>query len=104
MALFILIIAGVLEVVWVLGLKYTRGFTRPLPSLITGAAIIGSMLLLSRASRTLPLSVSYAIWVGIGVLGATLGGALLFGEPMPPARLAFIALLVVAVVGLKTTS
>lgn len=104
MAWVTLFFAGLLEVVWALGLKYTHGFTRPLPSIITGAAIIGSMVLLARAARTLPIGTAYAVWVSIGVVGAFIGGAVLFDEPTPPLRIAFVALLIVAVVGLKTTT
>lgn len=104
LAWFVLIVAGVLEVVWSLGLKCTQGFTRPVPSVITGAAIVASMVLLAHATRTLPIGTAYAVWVGIGVVGAAVGGALLFGEPMPPLRVAFVALLLLAIVGLKMTS
>jgi quaternary ammonium compound-resistance protein SugE len=104
MAWFILIVAGLLEVVWSLGLKYTQGFTRLVPSLVTGAAIIGSMFLLSRAARTLPIGTAYAVWVGIGVVGAAVGGFLLFHEAMTLARAAFLALLVVSIIGLKLTA
>ena len=99
-----LVLAGLLEVVWSLGLKYTHGFTRPLPSLITGSAIVGSMLLLARAARTLPIGTAYAVWVGIGVVGAALGGVVLFHEPATPLRVAFLVLLVASIVGLEATS
>jgi quaternary ammonium compound-resistance protein SugE len=104
MAWFVLLVAGVLEVVWSLGLKFTHGFTRPLPSVVTGAAIVGSMLLLARAAQTLPIGTAYAVWVGIGVVGATIGGVLLFGEAMTLPRLGFVALLVISIVGLKLTA
>ncbi|MRG95452.1 quaternary ammonium compound efflux SMR transporter SugE [Polyangium spumosum] len=104
MAWFFLILAGVLEVVWSLGLKYTQGFTRPVPSLITGTAIVASMVLLSRAARTLPIGTAYAIWVGIGAVGAAIGGVVLFDEAMPPLRVAFVVLLVASIVGLKLTA
>lgn len=104
MAWLVLIVAGALEVVWSLGLEYTQGFTRPLPSILTGTAIVASMLLLAHAARTLPIGTAYAVWVGIGVAGAAIGGAVLFGEPMPPLRIGFLALLLVAIVGLKLTS
>ncbi len=104
MAWLMLIIAGALEIVWSLGLKYTEGFTRPIPSIITGTAIVASMVLLAQAARTLPIGTAYAIWVGIGVVGSTVGGALLFNEPMPPMRVAFVALLLIAIAGLKVTS
>lgn len=104
MAWFALIFAGLLEVVWALGLKHTHGFTRPLPSVITGAAIVASMLLLAIAARTLPIGTAYAVWVGIGAVGAAIGGVLLFDEAMPPLRLVFLVLLVVSIVGLKLTA
>lgn len=104
MAWLLLIVAGVLEVVWSLGLKFTSGFTRPVPSVITGTAIIGSMVLLARAARTLPIGTAYAVWVGIGVVGAAIGGVLLFDEAMPPLRIVFLALLVVSIVGLRAIS
>jgi quaternary ammonium compound-resistance protein SugE len=104
MAWFILVVAGLLEVVWSLGLKLTAGFTRLVPSVVTGAAIVGSMLLLARAAQTLPIGTAYAVWVGIGVIGATMGGIVLFDEPVTVARLGFLALLVVAIAGLKLTA
>lgn len=104
MAWLVLILAGVFEVVWSLGLKYTAGFTRPLPSIITGTAIVASMLLLARAARTLPIGTAYAVWVGMGVVGAAIGGVVLFGETMPLRRAFFLALLVASIVGLKLTS
>lgn len=104
MAWLFLIVAGVLEVVWSIGLKYTHGFTRPIPSVITGAAIVASMLLLAIAARTLPIGTAYAVWVGIGAVGAAIGGVLLFDEAMPPLRLVFLVLLVVSIVGLKLTA
>lgn len=103
-AWLVLIIAGLLEVVWSVGLKYTQGFTRPAPSIITGAAIVASMILLAHAARTLPIGTAYAVWVGVGVLGAAIGGAVLFHEAMPPLRIAFLVLLLVAIVGLKLTA
>lgn len=104
MAWFVLLLAGVLEVVWSLGLKYTHGFTRVFPSIITGVAIVASLGLLAQAARTLPIGTAYPVWVGIGVLGATIGGVVLFGEPMPPLRILFVVLLVVSILGLKLTS
>jgi len=92
-----------LEVVWALGLKYTQGFTRPIPSVITGVAIVASLLLLARASRTLPIGTACAVWVGIGVVGAAIGGVALFDETMPPLRIVFLALLAVSIIGLKLT-
>lgn len=100
----VLIVAGLLEVCWAVGLKYTDGFRRPLPSILVIAAIAASMFLLSWAARTLPIGTAYAVWVGIGALGAATLGIFLFHEPVTPARLAFLALLVIAIIGLKATS
>lgn len=99
-----LVIAGLLEVVWALGLKYTHGFTRPLPTAITAVALVASMVLLAHASRTLPIGTAYAVWVGIGAAGAAIGGVVLFHEAMPPLRVAFLTLLIVSIVGLKLTA
>ena len=99
-----LVIAGLLEVSWAVGLKYTEGFTRPLPSVLTALAIIGSMFLLSVATKTLPIGTAYGVWVGIGALGAGVLGIVLFGEAATLSRLFFLALLLVAVIGLKVTS
>jgi quaternary ammonium compound-resistance protein SugE len=104
MAWVTLVFAGLLEMVWALGLKYTEGFTRPLPSVVTGTAIVMSMVLLARAARTLPIGTAYAVWVGIGTLGAAIGGAILFKEPITAARVGFLLLLLVAIVGLKATA
>lgn len=103
MAWLILIIAGLLETGWAIGLKYTEGFTRPVPSVLTGLAIVASMYLLSVAARTLPIGTAYAVWVGIGAAGAVVLGMVLLGEPRNPARLFFLGLLLTAIVGLKFT-
>jgi len=99
-----LVVAGLLEVCWAVGLKYTDGFRRPLPSLLVVAAIAASMFLLSWAARSLPIGTAYAVWVGIGAFGAAMLGIVLFHEPVTAARLGFLALLLVAIVGLKATS
>lgn len=99
-----LILAGLLEVVWAIGLKYTAGFTKLVPSVVTIVALIGSMLLLATAARTLPIGTAYAVWVGIGALGASILGMVLFEEPATAARIAFLGLLLVAIVGLKLTA
>ena len=99
-----LIVAGLLEVCWAVGLKYTDGFRRPLPSIFVILAMVASMLLLSWAVRTLPIGTAYAVWVGIGVFGAAILGIALFDEPLTVARMGFLALLLVAIVGLKVTS
>ena len=104
MAWIILVIAGLLEVAWAVGLKYTDGFRRPLPSVLVVAAIAASMFLLGWAARTLPIGTAYAVWVGIGALGAAIFGVILFREPLTPARILFLAMLLVSIVGLKLTS
>jgi quaternary ammonium compound-resistance protein SugE len=104
MAWILLIVAGLLEVGWSIGMKYTDGFTRLVPSLLTGAGIVASMLLLSYAARTLPIGTAYGVWVGIGAAGAAVLGMVVLGEPATAARIFFVCLLVVAVIGLKATS
>ncbi len=100
----LLVIAGLLETGWAIGLKYTEGFTKPLPTALTIAAIVASMALLGLAVRDLPVGTAYAVWVGIGAFGTAVLGILLFGEPATPARLFFLTLLAVAVAGLKLTA
>ncbi|SOE13456.1 quaternary ammonium compound-resistance protein SugE [Streptomyces sp. 2323.1] len=104
MAWILLLAAGLLEVGWSVGMRYTDGFTRLWPSVFTGAGIAASMLLLSYAARTLPIGTAYGVWVGIGAAGAAVAGMTLLGEPATAARIFFIGLLLVAVVGLKATS
>ncbi len=106
MAWLLLLFAGVLEVVWAVGLKYTQGFTRLWPSLVTVSAMVVSVWLLALAMKSLPVGTAYAVWTGIGVIGAVVFGILLFGESASPARLACIALIVSGIIGLKliTTS
>jgi len=99
-----LVVAGVLEVAWAIGLKYTDGFKRPVPSVLTVLAIVGSLWLLGLATRVLPIGTAYAVWVGIGALGAAVLGVVLFDEPLSFARGAFLLLLLVAIVGLKLTN
>ncbi len=100
-AWILLITAGLLEVVWAVGLKYTEGFTRLLPSGITLIAMTLSIVLLSRALRTIPVGTGYAVWTGIGAVGTALVGIWLLGEPRSPARLLSIAAIVGGIVGLK---
>lgn len=102
-AWLLLVIAGLLEIGWALGLKTTEGFTRPLPTILTIAAIIASMSLLGLAARELPIGTAYAVWTGIGAAGALIFGILFFGEPAAPARLACVGLIVAGIVGLKLT-
>lgn len=104
MAWFHLLVAGLLECVWALGLKYTQGFTRLVPSVITIVALIASMGLLAQAARTLPIGTAYGVWVGIGAVGAAVGGIFLFKEPVTAGRILFLVLLLVAIVGLRFTS
>ena len=104
MAWVYLVIAGLLEVCWAIGLKYTDGFRRPLPTALTLLAIVASMWLLAVAARELPIGTAYAVWVGIGATGAAILGIVLFGEPLTFARGANLALLVDAIVGLSLTS
>lgn len=104
MAWAILVIAGLLETGWAVGLRYSHGFTRPVPSILTIMGIIASMGLLAWAVRTLPLGTAYAVWVGIGTAGTVILGIVLLDEPVSAARMSFLALLVVAIVGLKFTS
>ena len=104
MAWVYLMLAGLLEVGWAIGLKYTDGFTRLLPSLLTGAAMVGSMVLLATAVRTLPIGTAYAIWTGVGASGAAILGIILFDESRDAARLCFLVLLIVALIGLRVTT
>lgn len=99
-----LFLAGILEAVWASGLKYTEGFTRLWPSVLVGLTIGGSMFLLALAVRSIPIGVAYAIWVGIGILGAAISGPVLFHQPLRPIQLVFLGLLLIAIAGLKITS
>ncbi|HYC88145.1 MAG TPA: multidrug efflux SMR transporter [Thermoanaerobaculia bacterium] len=99
-----LLLAGLLEVCWAVGLKYTDGFRKPLPSLFVLVTLAGSMFLLASAARTLPIGTAYAVWVGIGALGAAILGIVLLREPVTAARLGFLALLLIAIIGVKMTS
>ncbi|WP_333853545.1 quaternary ammonium compound efflux SMR transporter SugE [Leclercia sp.] len=100
----ILVIAGLLEVVWAIGLKYTHGFTRLTPSIITVSAMIVSIVLLSWAMRSLPVGTAYAVWTGIGAVGAAITGILLLGESASLARIASLALIVAGIIGLKLST
>ncbi|WP_055048567.1 quaternary ammonium compound efflux SMR transporter SugE [Devosia sp. A16] len=104
MAWVFLVIAGLLEVVWAIGLKYTDGFTRIGPTAITVAAMVASVVLLGVALRDLPVGTGYAIWTGIGTIGTAVLGMLLFQEPATALRLASIGLIVAGIVGLKLVS
>jgi len=104
MAWLLLIVSGLLETGWAIGLKYSEGFTRPIPSVLTLAGIGASMGLLAVAARTLPIGTAYAVWVGIGALGTAVLGILLLGESASLGRLFFLAMLLISIIGLKLTS
>jgi quaternary ammonium compound-resistance protein SugE len=99
-----LVIAGLLEAVWAVGLKHTQGFTQLVPSVLTIAGIVASMFLLGLAARTIPIGTAYAVWVGIGTFGAIVLGMILMGEPVNTGRILFLILLMIAIVGLKLTA
>jgi quaternary ammonium compound-resistance protein SugE len=101
MAWIYLVLAGLFEIGWAIGLKYSAGFTRPWPSVGTLAAMAVSVLLLALAAKTLPIGTAYAVWTGIGALGAVVLGIVLFGDPATPLRLACVGLILLGVVGLK---
>ncbi|HEY0820066.1 MAG TPA: quaternary ammonium compound efflux SMR transporter SugE [Rhizobacter sp.] len=104
MAWVILFIAGLFEVAWAIGLKYTDGFTRLWPSVGTVAAMVASVVLLGWAMRTLPVGTAYAVWTGIGAVGTVALGVVLFQEPATVARLGCVGLIVAGIVGLKITA
>ncbi|MBK9153444.1 MAG: quaternary ammonium compound efflux SMR transporter SugE [Chloracidobacterium sp.] len=97
-------IAGLLEIAWAIGLKYTEGWTRLVPSVITGVLLVASFYFLSLAVKTLPIGTAYAVWTGIGTVGAAILGMVLFDEPRDALRIVFIALIIAGIAGLKATS
>jgi quaternary ammonium compound-resistance protein SugE len=101
MAWFYLFVAGLFEMAWAIGLKYTEGFSRLVPSLLTVAAMILSLALLGLALKTLPVGTAYAVWTGIGAAGAAIAGIVLFGESAGAARVGCLILIVAGTVGLK---
>lgn len=101
MAWLLLVVAGLFEVGWAIGLKYTEGFTRFWPSVLTLAAMTASVVLLGLAMKSLPVGTSYAIWVGVGAVGTAILGMVLFAEPATAGRIASLALIVAGIVGLK---
>ena len=104
MAWIYLLLAGLFEVVWAIGLKYADGFTRLWPTVGTLAAMVVSIVLLAMAVKTLPIGTAYAIWTGIGALGAVALGIVLFGDPATWPRLLCVTLILVGIVGLKLTA
>jgi quaternary ammonium compound-resistance protein SugE len=97
----LLLVAGLLEIGWAIGLKYTEGFTRLWPSVWTAGAMVASIVLLALALKTIPVGTGYAVWTGIGAAGTAILGIILFAEPATAARLGCIALIVAGIVGLK---
>lgn len=100
----ILVIAGLFEIAWAVGLKYTEGFTKLMPSVLTAGAMVISIVLLALATKKLPLGTAYAVWTGIGAVGAVTLGIVLFGESAQPLRLLCVALIVAGIIGLKLTA
>ncbi|MES2801586.1 MAG: quaternary ammonium compound efflux SMR transporter SugE [Bdellovibrionota bacterium] len=104
LAWVVLVIAGLFEICWAVGLKYSEGLTKLYPSIFTLSALVVSMYLLARASHVLPIGTAYGVWVGIGALGTALLGIVLFQESVSPFRLLFLVMLLVSIIGLKLTS
>lgn len=104
MSWLFLFLAGLFEIGWAVGLKYTDGFTRPVPSLLTAASMVISLGLLGLALKTLPLGTAYAVWVGIGAVGTVIAGIVLLGESASLTRLACAGLIALGIVGLKLTA
>ena len=104
MAWIVLVVAGLFEIAWAIGLKYTDGFSRPWPSAATVAAMVASVVLLGWAMRTLPVGTAYAVWTGIGAAGTVLLGIVLFQEPATALRLACVGLIMVGILGLKISA
>lgn len=97
----LLVIAGLLEIVWAVGMKYTEGFTRLWPSVVTLVAMIASVVLLGIAMKSLPVGTAYAVWVGVGAVGTAVIGILVLGEPATTMRLLSLSLIVAGIIGLK---
>jgi quaternary ammonium compound-resistance protein SugE len=104
MAWVYLVIAGIFEVVWAVALKYTMGFTRLVPSIITVFGAIASFYFLSVATKTLPIGTAYAVWTGIGAMGAVVIGMLFLNEPVNAPRIVFLLFILIGIIGLKFTS
>lgn len=104
MAWIYLTLGGLLEVVWATGMKYTEGFTRLVPSVVTVVAMVASLWMLSLAMKTIPLGTAYGVWTGIGAVGSVLVGMFLLGEPKDALRLFFVAMIIGGIIGLKVTT
>ena len=100
----LLILAGLCEILWAVGLKFTDSFTRPLPTLLTILSLVASLILLEAALRQIPLGTAYAVWVGVGAVGTALVGIVLFGESAAPAKLVSLVVIVIGLVGLNLTA
>ena len=104
MAWIILLLAGILEIGWAIGLKYTDGFTKLMPTVLTATSMVASVVLLGIAVRTLPLGTAYAVWTGVGTVGTVILGIVLFAEPATVIRLGCISLIIAGIAGLKLTA
>ncbi|NNV06748.1 quaternary ammonium compound efflux SMR transporter SugE [Geobacillus sp. C56-T2] len=104
MAWIYLVVAGVFEVVWAIALKYTEGFTRLWPSVVTVLGMAASFYFLSMATKTLPIGTAYAVWTGIGALGAVVIGMMFLNEPVNAPRILFLLLILIGIIGLKFTA
>ena len=103
-AWIVLIIAGLFEICWAVGLKYSEGFTKLIPSIFTLTTLGISMFLLARATQVLPIGTAYGVWVGVGALGTAVLGIVLFQESVTPMKLVFLVMLLVSIIGLKVTN
>ena len=103
-AWIVLVVAGLLEVCWAIGLKYTEGFTKLTPTILTISAMIVSMYLLGKAASVLPIGTAYGVWVGIGTVGASILGIILFKESASVLKIVFLMMLITSIIGLKVTS
>jgi quaternary ammonium compound-resistance protein SugE len=101
---FLLFVAGLFEIGWAIGLKYTDGFSRPVPTILTIVSMVASVALLGLALKSLPVGTAYAVWTGIGTVGTAILGMILFGDPATALRLACIGLIVAGILGLKLVS
>ncbi len=104
MAWIILFLAGLLEIGWAIGLKYTDGFTKLVPTVLTATSMVASVVLLGIAVRTLPLGTAYAVWTGVGTVGTVILGIVLFAEPATAIRVGCISLIIAGIAGLKLTA
>ena len=104
MAWVILFLAGLLEIGWAIGLKYTDGFTKLVPTVLTATSMVASVVLLGIAVRTLPLGTAYSVWTGVGMVGTVILGIVLFAEPATAIRLGCISLIIAGIAGLKFTA